>query len=327
MNNRRKLLVVLGAGALAAPFGAFAQQQDKIWRVGVLSLGSGPSEYMEAFSEQLRSLGYVEGRNLLIEYRRAAGKLERLPELAAELVRLKVDVIVTTAQAPVVAAKRATSTIPIVMTAPSDPVGSGLVDSFAHPGGNVTGMSMQSTDLAAKRIQLLRELLPRATRVAVLTTYKNSPSATNFIEEIQTAAKKMGITLVLQQALEAKLLAGVFADMQRQRAQALVLQTTPFTNDYQKQIVELAARHRLPALFESRGFVEVGGLMSYGPSLSGMFRRAAFYVDRIFKGAKPADLPVEQPTTFEFVLNMRTAKALGIKISNSILLRADEVIE
>ena len=263
----------------------------------------------------------------MIEYRWAAGKGERLPELATELVRLKVDVIVTTAQGPVVAAKRATSTIPIVMTAPSDPVGSGLVASFARPGGNVTGMSLQSTDLAAKRLQLLRELLPKATRVAVLITYKSSPSATLFVEEIQTAAKKMGITLVLQQALEAELLAGAFSAMRRERAQALVLQVTPFTNEHRKQIVELAAQHRLPALFESRGFVDVGGLMSYGPSLSEMFRRAAFYVDRIFKGAKPADLPVEQPMKFELFINGKTAKALGLKIPYSILLRADKVIE
>ena len=298
----------MGAGALTASFAAFAQPQAKVWRIGFLALTSGPNENIEAFLAQLRNLGYVEGRNLSIEYRWAAGKVERLPEMAAELVRLKVDLIVTQATGPVAAAKHATSAIPIVMTGPSDPVGSGLVASLAHPGGNVTGMSIQSTDLAGKDLQLVRELAPKATRVAVLA--EKSSSGSLFVEQVQAAAKQVGVTLVIQQVNEAEALAGAFTAMQRARVQALIVQHNTFTDNHRQRIVELAATHRLPAIFGSRGFVDVGGLMSYGPSLPDIFRRAAYYVDKILKGAKPADLPVEQPTTFELFINRKTAKAI-----------------
>jgi putative ABC transport system substrate-binding protein len=319
-------LALLALGAL--PFAAEAQPSGKVWRIGYLSPGSGPTEFLEAFRAELRRLGYVEGRNLLIEYRWATGKAERLPELAAELVRLKVDLIVTPATFSAAAAKRATSTIPIVMAAASDPVGGGVVASLARPGGNVTGMSIQSTDLAGKRVQLLREILPSATRVAVLVFRIGTPGGSTqfFLEQTRTAAQPMGITLVVQEVHDAEALAGAFAAMQRERAQALIVQVTPFTNDHRKRIVELAAKHRLPAIFEVRASVDAGGFMSYGPSLLEIFRRAAFYVDRIFKGAKPAELPVEQPTKFEMVVNLKTAKALGLTIPQSVLERADEVI-
>jgi putative ABC transport system substrate-binding protein len=325
MNKRYTMLALLALGA--SPLAAKAQQPGKVWRIGSLGTGSGPNENMEALREELRSLGYIEGRNLVIEYRWAAGKEERLPELAAELVALRVDIIVTQATLPVMAAKRATDTIPIIMTAPTDAVASGLVASLARPGGNITGMTFLSTDLAGKRLQLLREVLPKATRVAVLT-YKGTAGGTELLlEKLQAAARQMGITLIVRKENDAAALAGAFAAMQRERAQALIVQATPFTGENRKRIVDLAAQHRLPTLIESRAFVDVGGLMSYGPNLPEMYRRSAHYVDRIFKGAKPADLPVEQPAKFEMVVNLKTAKALGLTIPQSVLARADEVIQ
>jgi putative ABC transport system substrate-binding protein len=324
MNRRDTVLALLALGT--APQLAIAQQAGTVWRVGYLAPGSGPNAFVEAFREELRSLGYIEGRNLSIEYRYAAGKEERVPELAAELVRLKVDVIVTPATPTIAAAMRSTSTIPIVMIAPTDAVGSGLVASLARPGGNVTGMTYLSTDLAGKRLQLLREVLPKATRVAVLAL-KGGGSATElFLEKLRAAARQMGVTLIVRMENEAAALGDAFAAMRRERAQALIVELTPFTGENRKRIVELAAQHRLPTLIETSGFVREGGLMSYGPSLLEMFRRSAHYVDRIFKGAKPADLPVEQPTKFELVINMKTAKALGVTIPQSLLARADEVI-
>ena len=324
MNRRDAVLALVALGA--SPFTAEAQQAGRVWRLGFLSTGSGPNKSVEAFREELRSLGYTEGRNLLTEYRWAAGQEDRLPELAAELVRLKVDVIVTVTTQSVVAAKRATGAIPIVMTAPSDAVASGLVASLARPGGNVTGMTFLSTDLAGKRLQLLREVLPKATRIAVLAFKGTSGEAELVLEKLRAAAQQMGITLIVQKENEAAALASAFASMQRERAHALIVQVTPFTFENRKQIVELAAQHRLPTLSESGVFVNEGGLMSYGPSLPDMFRRSAHYVDRIFKGAKPADLPVEQPIKFEMTINLKTAKVLGLTIPQSVLARADEVI-
>ena len=288
-------------------------------------MGPGVVELIDAFREELRILGYAEGRNLSIEFRFAAGKEARLPELAAELAQLKVDLIMTVSTTQATAAKRATSTIPIVMVAPSDVLVGGLVASLARPGGNVTGMTFLSADLAGKRLQLLREVLPKATRVAVLAN--KGPATPLILEQLQTAARQMGIALVVRLEDEAAALEGAFAAMRRERAQALWVQATPFSSAHRKQIVELAAQHRLPTLIEAREFVHDGGLMSYGPSFLDMFRRAAHYVDRIFKGAKPADLPIEQPMKFEMVINLKTAKALGLTIPQSVLARADEVIQ
>jgi len=326
MNNRRKLLVALGASALAAPHISFAQQRGKVWRIGFLALTSGPDQQVDAFREQLRALGYVEGSNLSIEYRWGAGKEERLPELAAELVRLKVDVIVTRTTLVAAAAKRATSTIPIVMASAANPLGAGVIASLAHPGGNVTGVSLNATEIDAKRLQLLRELVPKATRVATLV-WRDGPLNPLFLAEIRTAARQMGITLIHQEASTTEALAGAFGVMQRERAQALIVSSSPFTTNNRKRIAELAVQYRLPSMFQTRNFVDEGGLMSYGPNVIEMFRRAAYYVDRILKGAKPADLPVEQPTKFELIINGKTAKALGLKIPQSLLISADKVIE
>ena len=326
MNNRRKLVIALGAGALTAPFASFAQQQGKVWRVGFLTLTSGPDELVDAFREQLRTLGYIEGRNLSIEYRWGAGKEERLPELAEELVRLKVDVIVTRTTIVAAAAKRATSTIPVVMAGSADPVGAGVLASLARPGGNVTGLTSNSTEIVSKRLQLLRELVPKATRIATLT-WEKSLTHQLFLEEVRAAARRMGITLIHQEVNTTEALAGAFDVMQRERAQALIVPTAPFMTNNRKQILELARKHRLPTMFEAREFVNEGGLMFYGPSSIEMHRRAAEYVDKIFKGAKPGDLPVEQPTKFELIINGKTAKALGLKIPQSLLISADKVIE
>ena len=323
MKRRDTVLALLALGTL--PFVVKAQPAGKVWRIGVLGLESGPLSYGGAFREQFRTRGYVEGRNFVVESRWAAGNAERLPELAAELVRLKVDAIVAVATLPAAAAKRATNTIPIVLIA-ADPVGSGLVASLAHPGGNVTGVSLQSTDLAGKRLQLLRELLPRVTRVAVLVL-KGSSAGALFLEQTRTAAEPLDMKLVVQEVTTTEGLADAFAAMERERAQALVVQSNPVTTEHRKRVVELAAQFRLPALFEWRIFVDAGGFMSYGPSLAEIFRRAAFYVDQILKGAKPADLPIEQPTKFESVINLTTAKALGLTIPQSVLARVDEVIQ
>ena len=326
MNNRRKLVVALGAGALAAPSGSFAQAQGKVWRIGFLMPTSGPNEMVDAFRAQLRTLGYVEGSNLAIDYRWGAGNAERIPDLAAELVRLKVDVIVTQTSIVAAAAKRATSTIPIVMASSADPVGVGLIASLAHPGGNVTGLTLNSTEIVGKRLQLLRELVPKSTRIATLV-WEKSLTKQLFLEEVRAAARQMGITLIHQEVSAAEALAGAFDVMQRERAQALIVPTNPFITNNRKQILELAAKHHLPTMFEVRSFADEGGLMSYGPSSIEMFRRAAAYVDKIFKGAKPGDLPVEQPTKFQLVINGKTAKALGLKIPQSLLIMADTVIE
>jgi len=326
MDRRAFLAVVAAGGVIAMPAVARAQQAGKVHRIGFLSLQSGLTSTTDAFPQGLGELGYVEGRNLIIEYRWAAQKEERLPELAAELVRLKVEVIVTAAAPTIEAARRATSTIPIVMAAVADPVGSGLVTSLARPGGNVTGLTALSTDLAGKRLQLVREVVPKATRVAVLA-YHGTSATRLFLEQMRAAAQQMGVQLVVQEVNEAGGLPGAFTTMQRERAQALIVQVTPFSADNAKRIVELAAQHRLPAMYDVRSFVDAGGLVSYGPSLPEMFHRAAFYVDRILKGAKPADLPIEQPTKFELVINMKAAKALALVIPPAILGRADEVIQ
>jgi len=324
--DRRAFLSTAGIGLMSVPAVARAQQAGKVYRIGYLSLSPGPGYGTEAFRQGLRELGYVEGRNLIIEYRWAAGKKERLPDLVAELVRLKVEVIVTSVTPAAEAAKRATTTIPIVMAAVGDPVGSGLVASLARPGGNVTGLTLLSTELAGKRLQMVRELIPKATRVAVLA-YRGTSVTRLFLEEMRGRARQMGIQLVVQEVDQAGDLPSAFAAMQRERTQALVVQVSPLTADNTERIIELAAQHRLPAMYDVRSFVEAGGLVSYGPSLAEMFRRAAYYVDRILKGAKPADLPIEQPTKFELVINLKAAKALGLTIPPALPVRTDQVIE
>ena len=330
MNNRRKLVIALGAGALAAPLTCFAQQAAKVARIGHLSPNLAASPHLrDAFLQGLRDLGYVEGRNLVIEYRDAEGKLERLPALAAELVALKVDVILAeggTLGARV--AKQATGTIPIVFVA-ADPVGSGLVASLARPGGNVTGLSNLNAELVGKRLELLKQAVPGVSRVALLRqpAALGERMAKDMLKAADVAARALGVQPQFIEARDPDEFARAFSDMTRARAGALtVLPSAMFVREH-RRLVDLAAKHRLPAVYVSSEFVDAGGLMSYGANQRDLFRRAATYVDKILKGAKPAELPVEQPTKFELVINMKTAKALGIKFPNSILVQATKVIE
>jgi putative ABC transport system substrate-binding protein len=277
-------------------------------------------------SDTLRELGWIEGKNIAFERRYAENRLDRLPALAAELVDLKVDVIVAAGTLAPLAAKRATTTIPIVMTAAGDPVGSGLVPNLARPGGNVTGLSLMVPDLGGKRLELLKELLPRMSRVAVLWNAANPYPALVF-KETERAAQTLGIEVQSLEVREPNDFGNAFEAAERHQPDALIMVEDPLTIDFRKQIADFALTHRLPAMNGFRQFVDAGGLMAYGASLSDLLRRAAGYVDKILRGAKPSDLPVEQPTKFELVINLKTAKALGIEIPPMLLARADEVIE
>lgn len=330
MIKRRKLVVLLGAGALTAPFACFAQQPGKVWRVGVLVPGSRPASLDHAFSgafpPRMRELGYVEGKNLIIEWRFADGNWERLPGLAAELLQLKVDVILAQGNQAVSAAQKATTTIPIVMGNANDPVGMGFVDSLARPGRNITGLSTMSVDLSPKYLELLLGMAPKSSRVAVLADPAN-PVQFVVLKNIQAAAQKVGVTILAVEARSLKEIESAFLVMIKGKAQAFIFASTPLFGQHRHRIAELAIKNRLPLISSFREYVEAGGLMSYGPNPSDNWRRAATYVDKILKGAKPADLPVEQPMTFELFINGKTAKALGLTIPPSILVRADRVIE
>jgi putative ABC transport system substrate-binding protein len=329
--TRRSFIALLGGAAAASilpPPAAQAQRAGKVWRLGVLEVISpamNAANY-DALRKGLRDLGYVEGRNLTIEYRSADGRTERFPELAAELVSLKVDAIVTRGTLAVLAAKNATATIPIVMAAIGEPLLTGVVASLARPGGNVTGLSAFTLDLLAKRVEILREAVPGLTRIAFLHNMAN-PIARPQWEVLAPAAPALGIELRLLDVRNREDLERAFATAVAERVDALVIGNDTVTQTNRRQVVELAARHRLPAMYLAREFVDAGGLMTYGASYSDLYRRAATFVDKILKGAKPADLPVEQPTRFELVVNLKTAKALGVVISEAFLLRADEVIE
>jgi ABC-type uncharacterized transport system substrate-binding protein len=315
-------------GALAllvTPLAAGAQQPAKVPRIGILRSGSAPDPLVEAFRQGLRELGYAEGRNITIEYRWAEGRETQLPDLAADLVRLQVDVIVAAGQAPALAAKHATAAIPIVMPASADPVGLGLVASLGRPGGNVTGLTGLGDELAGKRMQRLKETFPRVSRAAVL--WEPAGSA-EMVRASETAARALGIRLQTLRAGRPDDLASAFAEAQQDRADALFVLPSGFFYAQRARLVELAAKHRLPAMYDQKDFVVgSGGLMSYGANFHDLFRRAAGYVDKILKGAKPADLPVEQPTKYELVINLKTAKALGLTIPPSVLARADEIIQ
>jgi len=318
-------VVALALAIVAAPLIADAQQPGKVPRIGFLSPGSATSSPTDAFRQGLRELGYVEGQNLVVEYRWVDGDIARLPALAAELVRLRVDVLVATTNPAVLAARQATSTIPIVFAASSDPVGTGLVASLAHPGGNVTGLSLVTPELSGKRLQLLRETLPQLARVALLWDAGNVGMADR-VKETEAAARQLGVALHVEWVRDLAGLDRAFATLAQARPDAFLTTVEPFTGDHRQRIVAFAAQQRLPAMYEERDFVDAGGLMAYGPNLAANYRRAATYVDKILKGAKPADLPVEQPTKFELVINLKTAKALGLTIPQSVLIRADEVI-
>ena len=325
--RRREFITILGTAA-ALPLATHAQQTAKLPRVGWLSPGSQTSDqnFLASFRDGLRELGWMVEQNIAIESRWADGKFERLPDLAAELVRLKVDVIVANVTQASLAAKRATTTIPIVMVGVGDPLGSGLVDSLARPSGNVTGPSSMLAEASAKQLALLKETVPSASPVAVLWNPANPVWQASALKQTEAAARAMGLRLQLLEARGPDELESAFAAMTKERASALFVPADIIFVRYAQQMADLAARHRLPAMYGFREHVEAGGLMSYAASFSVMFRRAAAFVDKILKGAKPADLPVEQPTKFELVINIKTAKALGITIPQSVLQLADEVI-
>jgi len=323
--NRKVLIYLLTTVLLSiAPF-VGAQQPGKISRIGVLRGGSPPDPFVEAFRQGLRDLGYVEGKNILIEYRYAEGKSDRLPNLAAELIRIKSDVIVTADTPPIRAAKDATREIPIVMAVVADPVAAGLVASLARPGGNITGLSNLAPELDGKRLELLKEALPIVTRVAWVWDPGN-PALVIRLKGMQSAAQALGLKLQALEVRNPKELESAFEAAIRERAGALLVPAV-MVSSYQRQIVEFAEKRRLPLVYDTKEFVErAGGLMSYGPDFSDLWRHAATYVDKILKGAKPADLPVEQPKKFELVINLKAAQQIGVTIPPNVLVRADKVI-
>jgi len=326
--DRRTFLGALAGGLLAAPLAAEAQQPPKTARIGFMSLSSGPTPTMD-ISPGLRELGWIEGQNLAIEYRWAASREDQLPALAVELVRLKVDVIVTSSTQAAQAAKRATTTIPIVATFVADPVGSGLVASLARPGGNITGLTTLATGLVAKRLELLKAVVSGSTRVAVLWQPGAFGERTmrDMMEETQVAGQTLALQLQFAEARRPDDFEQAFSAMREARAGGLLVFPSSILFEARRSIVAHAAKSRLPAVYPWREGASAGGLMSYSTNFPDMYRRAATYVDKILKGAKPAHLPIEQPTKFELVINLKTAKALGLTIPPSLLQRADQVIE
>jgi putative ABC transport system substrate-binding protein len=324
-----KILISLLATVLlttAPP--AEAQQAKKIPRIGYLTVSSlsANAARIEAFRQGLRELGYVEGKNIVIEWRSAEGKFERQGELAAELVRLKVDVIVTSGPTMTRAAKEATVTIPIVMAFDSDPIGNGFVASLARPGGNITGLSALSLELSGKQLELLKEIIPKLSRVAVLGN-SSEPANPKTLKEIELAAGALRVQLQPLDVLGPKDIETAFREASKGRAEALLVLASPVINSRRTQVVELAVKSRRPAIYDRSDFGEVGGLITYGASVVDLDRRAATYVDKILKSRKPADLPVEQPTKFEFIINLKAAKQIGLTIPPNVLARADRVIK
>jgi putative ABC transport system substrate-binding protein len=330
MNDRRKIIVALGACAVSMPYRSFSQQRPtKGFRIGVLVPGDAAStvHLIGAFKEALREQGYVAGQNLTLEPRYAEGRLERLSELAAEMTLSKADVIVAATDAAIAAAKQQTQAIPIVMVSSSDPVGTGFVGSLARPGGNVTGLSMVSSQLSAKRLGMLRELVPRLSRVAIIWN-PNVRGALLDFKETESAARSLGVQLHSIELTRAEDLDRAFTTALDQRAQVLIVITpNPILFVNRNRIASLAQKNRLPSMFGQREYADAGGLIAYGPSTAELYRRAAVFVDKILKGAKPADLPVEQPTKFELVINRKTGRALGLTIPQSLLVSANTVID
>ena len=320
--KRREFITLLGGAAAVWPFPVRAQQL-KVPTIGALVIGNiSPEQFWREFRQGLRDLGYVEGQNIRFEFRSAEGHLDRLPELAAELVRLKVDIIVTWFTPTALAAKQATNEIPIVMAETGDPVGTGLVASLPRPGGNVTGMAAVTAELAGKTVQLIRDMLPSARRVTALAN-ATDPFSKPFLEQIKLGGEATGTTINPVRISSSEEFETAFASMEKDRPDAVIVQPSLPS----KRAAELALKHRVPAVSVPRWFAEQGGLMAYSPRYVDLFRKAAVYVDKILKGAKPADLPVEQPTHFDLVFNMKTARALGIDVPPTLLARADELIE
>jgi putative tryptophan/tyrosine transport system substrate-binding protein len=327
VTTRRAFIGTVTLVLLAAPLAAEAQALAKVPRIGYLTTVSRADDWrLQSFRQGLRELGYLEGQTIAIEYRFADGRPERLPALAAELVSLKVDVIVTAGPPAPQVAKQATSTIPIVFTVAGDPVGEGLVASIARPGGNVTGMASIAAEVVGKQLELLKEVLPKLSRVAVLQD-PNHPGHPLMLQQLEGPARALGVQLHVVQAGSPAQIDAAFAAMRNQQVGGVLVLRDSFFNAQRNQIAALAAKSRLPAVYGFSEHAEAGGLMTYGANVTIMYRRAATYVDKILKGAKPADLPVEQPTKFELVINLKTAKALGLTIPQSLLQRADEIIQ
>jgi putative ABC transport system substrate-binding protein len=328
--QNRKLVGIVALAVILAICGARAeaQQPKKIPRIGFLGVTSPStiSARIEAFRQGLREFGYVEGKNIVIEYRYAEGKLDRLPALASELVHLKANVIVTASSTPTRAAKEVTPRIPIVMANDSDPVGNGFVASLARPGGNITGLTNLAPELSGKRLELLKEINPKLSRVAVMGTSTN-PGNAQALREVELAAGALGMKLQNLDVLDSKDIETAFRAASKGRADVVLLLGSPFFLSHRTQVADLAIKSRLPAISNLTEFVEAGGLMIYGVSVTDLFRRAATYVDKILKGAKPADLPVEQPKKFEFIINLKAAKQIGLTIPPNVLARADKVIK
>jgi len=323
MIARRTFLATAACGLLASPRAAAAQQVGKVYRIGLLRVGSPPPSFIEPFRQGLRELGYVEGHSIIIEYG-LAESVTQLPELAAKLLHLKVDVLVASGTPSVVPAKNATSTVPVVFVAAIDPVATGVVASLARPGGHVTGVSAVHADAMGKRLQLLKELLPKASRIAFMVR-AGSPATAQYVREVELAARTLGMQLQILTVRDPGDFEGAFSSAQG--ASALLQADDAMLTAHRTRIADLALKNRLPTMSGLSETVEAGGLMSYGPHYGDLYRRAATQVHKILTGAKPADLPVEQPTKFEFVINLKTAKALGLTIPRSILARADQVIE
>jgi len=331
MITRREMLISLGACPFAIPFHALAQQQAKVWRIGFLAVRAvppspSPDPFYMAFIQDLQALGYTEGKNLEMVWRSSDGKNERLPKLAADLVQMKLDLIVAIASTPLRAVQQVTGTIPIVFVAVADPVALGFVASLSKPGKNITGVSILAVDLSIKSLELLGAVVPKLSRVAVLVNPTN-PTVPLVLKQIQLAAKPANIGVSAFEAANESQINAAFTAIARARPGGLIVAPDPFFTGQSRLIAELAAKNRLPAIYSFNSYPEAGGLMSYGENLAMNFRRGAAYVDKILKGARPADLPVEQPTRLELVLNMKTARALGLKIPQSMLLRVDRVIE
>ena len=329
--SKKTFVVLLATFFLATAPLSQAQQPMKIPRIGYVTGGATPSSTspdggVASFRQGLRDLGYIEGKNIIIEYRGAGGKMERLPELVAELIGLGVSVIVTSGMPAVIAAKKATSTIPIVAANADNLVDAGVVASLAHPGGNVTGMTRVDADFSAKRLQLLKESFPKLSRVAVLS-HGSMGADEEELQEIQTAARKLKIQVQPFPISDPSQFPGAFAEMKKKRADALIFLSSSFTSFHRKQLVELATKNRLPTMCSNAAWIDAGCVIAYGPKTSELYRRAAVFVDKILKGAKPADLPVEQPMKFEFIISLKAAKAFNLSIPQSVLFRADKVIQ
>jgi len=322
--DRRTFLGALASGLLAAPLAAEAQQAGKVYRIGFLSQGQPPEAFLEALQQGLRELGYAEGRNLVWEFRSTDGSLDQLPQFAEDLVRLKVDVILARASSGAMAAKRATTSIPIVFVAVYAPVEIGLVPNLGHPGGNITGVAVNASDMAGKRVQLLKDLVPTLKRVAFLS-HPSHPTNAVQLQGAEAAAHTLGVQLKAVPVRGADDFAPALKALRG--IDGVLNADTPLFVTHRARLVDAVAGSRLPAIYPFRLYVEAGGLMSYGPNLPDLYRRAAAYVDKILKGAKPGDLPVEQPTTFELVINNRAAKAIGLTIPPSLVLRADQILE